>query len=128
VKEALLEKLQTQATASSEEESPLDVAAMRLVYLTQRVPGADARPPAVASSCRPLTDLLMDSKQLYRDYGVATHSWLLLKRKYVAPRQQSLDNNKEEEEEEELEEEWEGDDEAAAEEIHAADSNSHEQR
>ena len=48
-----------------------------------------------ASQCRPLTDLGVESKTLF-DYGVSSHSWLLLKRKFV--RERSADEEEEEEE------------------------------
>lgn len=53
--------------------------------------GAPASVPA--SQCRPLTDLGVESKTLF-DYGVSSHSWLLLKRKFV--RERSADEEEEE--------------------------------
>lgn len=126
---AALSSLETstlQPASAAVDSEPLDLTQMRLVFLTQRVPPvasgtavssssssssgvASAQASAVPSaSCRPLTDLGSDSKLLC-DYGVATHSWLLLKRKFI-PNVQPQESHEEEEEEEDWEEDADGGD------------------
>jgi len=95
----------TSVPALAGEDLPLN--SMRLVFLTQRVAEAASSAGAAAdgatallppSSCRPLTDLSVDARLLC-EYGVASHSWLLLKRKRVqaAAPQQTFDDDEEEE-------------------------------
>jgi hypothetical protein len=130
LKRAIVQRLQTLAAAAAADVAPdlpshpvIELAAVRLVYLTQRVPASDNSNAAAASSsaaglqtsaCRPLTDLMTDSKLLVDSssgYGVSSHSWLLLKRKFIL--QQPLQQEDEEDEEDEAyeDEREDGDDE-----------------
>ncbi len=123
---ALKQQCEAPASAASASANPaaalatssLELEHMRLVFLTQRVPppsAADAvastssaateKPPA-AATCRPLTDL--GDGKLLAEYGVASHSWLLLKRKFTrSPQQQPQEEQEENGEEEEYEQEEE---------------------
>ena len=86
--------------------APLHLDDMRLVYLTQRAVSASSSGSsngssgsAALSTCRPLTDL--SARSSLQQLGVASGSWILLKRRFVPTR----NVEEEEEEEEEYEDE-----------------------
>jgi hypothetical protein len=118
LKRTIVQRLQTLAAAAAADVAPdlpshpvIELAAVRLVYLTQRVPASDSSSAAAASSsatcpptsaCRPLTDLLTDSRLLVdpsSGYGVSSHSWLLLKRKFLVQQPQQQQQQQQEDEE-----------------------------